>query len=301
MVATQTQQERTRDAKIEISVIVPAYNEEQSITGVLEGLKKTIATTKLTFEIIVVDDGSTDSTAKVTRSIKGITLIQHPFNRGYGAALKTGIQRARGEYIIITDADGTYPNEEIPKLLNYIQQYDMVVGARIGERVKMPISRKIAKFFIVKLSNYLVKSKIPDLNSGLRIFKKDTAMKFFNILPARFSFTTTITLAYLCNDYLIKYVPINYNPRKGESKIRSSDTLNFTSLVIRTMTFFKPFRVFFPISLLLMFLALLVFFYTWIFMGKVMDITIIVLIIASIQIGLFGLLADLIVRRSEYK
>ncbi len=301
MATPQARQERTGDGEIEISVIVPAYNEEKAIGGVLEDLKKTMVTTHRNYEIIVVDDGSSDRSVRIVREIKGVTLIQHPFNRGYGAALKTGINNARGEIIVITDADGTYPNEEIPRLLTYIKQYDMVVGARTGEQVQMSAIRRFAKFFLIKLSNYLVKTKIPDLNSGLRIFRKETALNFFNILPPKFSFTTTITLAYLCNDYLIKYVPINYNPRKGESKIRSTDTLNFTSLIIRTMTFFKPLRVFFPISLLLLLLAFLVFFYTWILVGKVMDITVIVLVIAAIQIGLFGLLADLIVRRSEYK
>lgn len=301
MSTPQARQERTGDSAIEISVIVPAYNEEKAIVGVLKELKKTMATTHRNYEIIVVDDGSSDKTVRRVLPIEDIILIQHPFNRGYGAALKTGIQKARGELIVITDADGTYPNDEIPRLLTFTKQYDMVVGARTGEQVQMSAIRRFAKFFLVKLSNYLVKTKIPDLNSGLRIFRKETAMKFFNILPPKFSFTTTITLAYLCNDYLIKYVPINYNPRKGESKIRSTDTLNFTSLIIRTMTFFKPLRVFFPISLLLLLIAFLVFIFTWIVIGKVMDITVIVLVIAAIQIGLFGLLADLIVRRSEYK
>lgn len=301
MTTPRNRQERTGDNNIEISVIVPAFNEENAIGGVLKDLKKTMKSTDRNFEIIVVDDGSTDNTVKAARKISGTTLIQHPFNRGYGAALKTGITKANGEFIIITDADGTYPNEEIPKLLKYTSQYDMVVGARTGQQVKMAASRRLAKYFLIKLSNYLVKTQIPDLNSGLRIFRKETALKFFNILPPNFSFTTTITLAYLCNDYLIKYVPINYHSRTGQSKIRTTDSLNFTSLIIRTMTFFKPMRVFFPISMLLLLTAFLIFFYTWIFIGKVMDITVIVLIVAAIQIMLFGLLADLIVRRSEYK
>ena len=146
MTTPHNRQERTGDSNIDISVIVPAFNEENAIGGVLKDLKKTMKSTDRKFEIIVVDDGSTDNTVKTARNVSGITLIQHPFNRGYGAALKTGITKARGELIIITDADGTYPNEEIPKLLKYVNQYDMVVGARTGQQIKMAASRRLAKY-----------------------------------------------------------------------------------------------------------------------------------------------------------
>lgn len=201
---------------------------------------------------------------------------------------------------MITDADGTYPNKEIPRLLEHVDQYDMVVGSRTGKDVNIPLYRRPAKRFLSMLANYLSGTKIPDLNSGMRIFRKEDAKKFFNILPSGFSFTTTITLAYLSNGMLIKYVPIDYYERHGKSKIKPfKDGFNFILLIVRTITYFNPLKVFFPISFGLFVMASLVFAYSILMLEKVMDITVIILIVASIQIGLFGLLSDLIVRRSD--
>lgn len=286
---------------MEISVVIPAYNEEVGIDTVLDELQKTISKTNLRYEIIVVDDGSEDKTADVVRKRKEIILIQHLTNKGYGAALKRGIRKSRGDFIVITDADGTYPAKEIPKLLEYKDDYDMVVGARIDKKAKIPLFRRPAKFFLSKLANYLAGTKIPDLNSGMRIFRKKTAEQFINILPSGFSFTTTITLAYLSNDYLVKYVPIGYHERKGKSKISPvRDALGFTLLIITTITYFNPLKVFLPIGLALFAAAIAVFAYSTFILGKFMDVTTIVLVVASIQVCLFGLLADLVVRRSEH-
>lgn len=280
-----------------ISVVIPAYNEEKAIGAALDELIEVLE--GQIYEIIVVDDGSTDNTAKVAQK-KSVKLIQHPCNKGYGAALKTGINHASGERILITDADGTYPNKEIPRLLEHVDQYDMVVGSRTGKDVNIPLYRRPAKRFLSMLANYLSGTKIPDLNSGMRIFRKEDAKKFFNILPSGFSFTTTITLAYLSNGMLIKYVPIDYYERHGKSKIKPfKDGFNFILLIVRTITYFNPLKVFFPISFGLFVMASLVFAYSILMLEKVMDITVIILIVASIQIGLFGLLSDLIVRRSD--
>ncbi|MBA7499047.1 putative glycosyltransferase [subsurface metagenome] len=287
---------------IELSVVIPAYNEEHGISNVLDELQKVMSDIGISYEIVVVDDGSEDNTTEMVRGKKGIILVQHPANKGYGAALKTGIRHSNGEFILITDADGTYPTKEVPKLLEYKDDYDMVVGARINKKAKIPLSRRPAKFFLSKLANYLAETKIPDLNSGMRIFRKETAEQFLNILPSGFSFTATITLAYLSNDYLIKYVPIDYYERKGKSKISPvRDTLGFTSLIIRTITYFNPLKVFLPIGLALFFAAIFVFAYSTFVLGRFMDVATIVLVVASIQIALFGLLADLVVRRSEHE
>jgi len=185
-----------------ISVVVPAYNEEKGISKVLTDIKTILDDTHLQYEIIIIDDGSSDKTAEIVQKHDFVRLIQHPVNRGYGAALKTGIKSANGYWILITDADGTYPNEYIPELLKYSDEYDMVVGARTGENVSIPLYRRPAKLFLTKLANYLVGTKIPDLNSGMRLFRKKDSMKYFHILPSGFSFTTTITLSYLSDGFL---------------------------------------------------------------------------------------------------
>lgn len=279
---------------IKFSIIIPAFNEEESIKNTLIGLQETI---NQQYEIIVVNDGSTDQTKKILRQIKGIRIISHAENRGYGAALKSGIQQANGEYILIIDADGTYPIKDILQLTNYLD-YDMVVGARIGSQAKIPLIRKPAKWCLNRLANYLTETKIPDLNSGLRLFKKDTYKKFINLLPDGFSFTTTITLSFLSNNYRIKYIPIDYYKRQGKSKIRPfKDTLNFTRLIIRTILYFDPLKIFIPIGLILFLSSLGILVLSWLLSENIMDVTTTVLFISAIQMLAIGMLADLIVKK----
>ncbi|HOM11586.1 MAG TPA: glycosyltransferase family 2 protein, partial [Spirochaetota bacterium] len=183
---------------------------------------------------------------------KDLKIMHHSKNRGYGAALKTGIRAAKHDFIAITDADATYPDERIPEFFKDVitNDLDMLVGARIGESVNIPLIRKFPKWVINQLANYMVGTKIPDLNSGMRIMKKSVVEKFMKILPEGFSFTSTITIAMLANDYQVKYVPIDYHQRKGKSKIRPFyDTLNFVRLIVRTVMFFDPLKVFLPLSL----------------------------------------------------
>lgn len=254
----------------------------------------------ISYEIIFVDDGSKDKTAEVINSLENVRLIQHSQNKGYGAALKSGIKSARGYYILITDADGTYPVSEIPRLVQYMGSYDMVVGARTGQDVNIQLYRKPAKLFLKKLANYLTGTNIPDLNSGLRIFKKDDAIKYFNIICDGFSFTTTITLSFLCNNLSIKYVPINYHCRVGKSKIKPfKDGLNFILLIINTITYFNPLKVFLPISLAFFLGGVFVFSYSVLFLKIIFDSTVLIFIVSSVQILLFGLLADLNVKKSS--
>lgn len=283
---------------LDISVVIPVYNEEKVIEKTITDIKSVLQKTDWKHEIIAVDDGSTDETPKILEKIRGIELIANDKNQGYGAALKKGIRNSKGDFIIITDADGTYPVREIPKLIKYKDDYDMVVGARTGKNVKIPLYRRPAKWFLTKLANYLSESKIPDLNSGMRTFKRNTIMQFFNILPSGFSFTTTITLAYLNNDYLVKYVPIDYHSRKGESKIRPfRDGFNFILLILRVVTYFNPLKICVPVSVGLILLAFCVFFVSWLFLGRIMDTTVTLLIMGAIQVGLFGLIADAVMQR----
>jgi len=281
-----------------LSIIIPVYNEEESIEKVIIDLREYSAEKKYNYEIIVVNDGSTDRTKEILEKIDGIKIINHLENQGYGAALKHGIKQSQGDLILITDADGSYPHESIKDLMKYITDYDMVIGARIGKKVKIPLIRKPPKWILNKLANYLSGTKIPDLNSGLRIIKKPLIKKFFPILPNGFSFTTTITLAALTNDYLVKYVPIDYYKRAGKSKFRPlRDTLNFFQLIIRTILYFNPLRIFIPLSLILFLLGLGIFIYSYFFTSYILDTTTAIFIISSVQILAIGMLADLISKK----
>ncbi len=287
---------------MKVSLVIPAYNEEESIGETLQEIKEVMGKSKHDYELIVVDDGSDDATGKILREVEGIKVITHTTNYGYGASLKDGIRKAHGEWILITDADGTYPPAEIPKLLKFLdsEDYEMVVGSRTGKQVHIPLYRKPAKWFLAKLANYLSGSKIPDLNSGLRLFRKETALEFFHLLPSGFSFTTTITLAYLSNDYPVKYLPIDYLQRGGQSKIKPfRDGFNFILLIIRTIMYFNPLKVFIPVSILLFLAAVFIFCYSWLILDRVMDISVILLVVTSIQILILGLIADLIIKRGK--
>jgi len=281
-----------------VSVIIPAYNEAAGIGKVLSDLEVVLSRTGIDYEIIVVNDGSTDRTGEIVRE-SGVTLLEHTANRGYGASLKDGIKEAQYDNIMILDADGTYPQDAIPALITEADQYDMVVGSRTGGSVAIPPHRRFPKWLLKKMADYLVGMKIPDLNSGLRIFKKNLALKFFNILPNGFSFTTTITVALLSNNYRVKFYPINYNKRTGKSKFRPiQDTFNLLNLILRTSLYFNPLKIFVPFSLILFLLAVLVFIYSKFFTPQVMDITIIVIVMTAVQILALGLIADLVDKRT---
>ena len=281
-----------------LSIVIPAHNEEKAIGAVLDELIEVLEGQK--YEIIVVDDGSTDKTPKIVQQKDSIKLIQHHYNKGYGAAIKTGIKNATNEVILIIDGDGSYPVKAIPELLKEADKYDMVVGARTGKEVKIQLYRRPAKWFLSKLANYLAETKIPDLNSGMRIFRRKEVERFLNILPNKFSFTTTLTLAYHTTGLLVKYVPINYYKRAGKSKIRPfKDGFNFIMLIFRTITYFNPLKVFLFVGFAFFLAAVFIFLYSALFSGRFMDVTTIVLLVAAIQTIIFGLLADLVVRRSE--
>lgn len=284
-----------RNNKKQVSVVVPAYNEEANIGGTLDVLLLIKNSSEADFEIIVVDDASSDRTVEVVKKYD-VKLIQHEHNRGYGASLKTGIHYTQYDIIAITDADSTYPINKIPELVNFIGDYDMVVGAR--KFVHVPLIRRPAKWILNKYANYLVREKIPDLNSGLRVFKKDIYEKFRGILPPGFSFTTTITLAFLSNDYRVKYTPIDYFKRGGRSKIKPiRDTINFFALVTRASLYFHPLRVYAPISFVLLGIGIILFSRD-VYMRDITDKTM-MFFLWGIQFGILGFLADMISRQKK--
>ena len=229
-----------------VSIVIPAYNEESGIPSVIGELHRVLGDYPAQIELIVVDDGSTDATARAA-ALAGARVMRHRSNRGYGAALKTGIAAATHEQVIIIDADGTYPASYIPELLEKLQRADMVVGSRVNAGVKIPLIRRPAKWVLNRLANYLTNARIPDLNSGLRAFRRDIVMQYFPLLPDQFSWTTTITLAMHCDKYAIHYMPIDYRARKGRSKIVPWDAGSFLILILRTSMLFKPLRIFLPI------------------------------------------------------
>jgi len=283
----------------EVSIIIPAFNESSGIGYTLEQIKNIAR--ELNCEIIVVDDGSTDNTCSIAESY-GIRVIKHSHNKGYGAALKTGIRNSLYEIICITDADGTYPNDSIPLLIQEIikGRNDMVVGVRTGEQVTMPKARRLVKWILRKLANFVSGERIPDLNSGLRAFKKEAVLNFIKILPDGFSFTTTITLGMLVNGYSVKYIPINYNLRKGRSKIKPiRDTLNFIQLILRIGLYFAPLKIFLPLSGLLFILAIIWGMFSYFVLNKFADASTLTIIMAGIQIGAIGLLAELMNHRID--
>ena len=204
--------------KTPISVILPAYNEEAVVGSQVAAIQNAVSSYEIRHEIIVVDDGSVDGTAEIALRA-GARVVKHSGNRGYGAALKTGISAAQYETIVIIDADGTYPADQIPALVTKLETADMVVGARIGNQVHIPVMRRPAKWLLGWLTAHIVGQPIPDLNSGLRAFRRECVKQYFPILPNSFSFTTTITLALLSDNYCISYHTIDYHRRVGKSKI----------------------------------------------------------------------------------
>ena len=228
-----------------VSIIVPAFNEEKAIGTVLAALKAL----PLNAEIVVVDDGSSDNTANIAREA-GVVVVQHPTNTGYGRSLKDGILAAKHDVIVITDADGTYPIDRIPDLVSELERgFDMVVGARQGLSyrglwLKMP-ARILFKFLV----EFTTGQYIPDVNSGLRAFRKATAMKYFGEICSGFSFTTTITLIYLHAGHLVHYMPIEYHKRIGRSKVRMlRDSLRTMQYITECIVRYIPIKTFLLLS-----------------------------------------------------
>ncbi len=277
-----------------ISVILPAYNEEKIIGKVIDEINDVLRKTKYKFEIIVVDDASADKTAEIA-SQKRVRLLKHLENLGSGASRKTGILNAKGDYILFLDADGTYPAQQILDLLKYVPQYDQVIGARTSEKGTLKWLRAPAKWAIKKLASFLAGKKIPDLNSGMRVLKKDVIMKFLYLIPDGFSCVSTMTLAFLVNGYSVKFVPIEYYKRVGKSKFHPiKDTYNYILTVIRMIMYFNPLKIFFPISLILLLFGTVKSFYNRFFGVGHMQLSDVVIVLTALIIMAIGFLADII-------
>jgi glycosyltransferase involved in cell wall biosynthesis len=289
--------------EMSISVVVPAHNEEESIVPMVSALHEMLSRSGFSYEIIVIDDGSTDRTKEKIDELRDrfprLVILTHRENLGYGAALKTGIVHSHFDRIMIIDADQTYAAEDIPRLFETAKSFDMVVGSRNGKHVQIPFIRRPAKFIMKCLAEFLTYRKIPDLNSGFRIFRKEIVEKFLPMFPDGFSFTTTVTLISLNRGYSVEYVPIRYAKREGKSKIRPvRDTLNFLQLISRTVLYVNPLRIFLPSSFLFLGCSVLLYLYRVIFGGGFL-VSIIVTFVCGFQLLVIGLLADLIDKRLQ--
>ncbi|GGY44460.1 glycosyltransferase family 2 protein [Parvularcula lutaonensis] len=277
----------------ELMIVVPVYNEAGAIEEAVERMDKMIRESGIDAEVIWVDDGSTDGSAEILEKL-GANVYRCPENRGYGHALKTGIRNTRSKFVAITDADGTYPSEDIPRMLEMARSVDMVVGDRGKAMSNVPLVRKPAKWLLNKTANLLAGHKINDLNSGLRVFRRESLEKFLDLLPDGFSFTTTITLCMFGSGHKVVYTPIEYGRRVGHSKIRPTDFFRFMMLVVRIVTLFSPLRVFMPLGAALFFLGLVKLAYD-ITQWNLSE-TAVFAFLAALMIWSFGLLADMISR-----
>lgn len=297
-----TSSEGNVSTAVGLTVLLPAYNEEAAIGRVLEEIVEVLARDEgPRFEILVVDDGSTDCTAEVVETFAQtcwqcpVRIIRRPMRGGAGAARKDGIRRARGDVVVMLDADGTYPAGAINDLLPHFPAYDQVNGARTSEQGTLPWLRRPAKWFIRKLACYLTGHRIPDLNTGLKAFKRDAMLPWLWVVPDGFSCVTTMTLAFLSNGYAVKYVPIEYRPRIGRSKFHPiKDTFSYLSTVLRMILYFRPLKVFMPLAAGLIGLGAAKSSFSFAATGSMQESDIVVMT-AGFMTGMLGLLAEVVV------
>lgn len=237
-----------------ISVVIPALNEQDEIGRTVTRVRDVLSAAGIgTYEVVIVDDGSRDETG-VRAEQAGARVLRHPHNVGYGRSLKDGIRAARYDTIVINDADGTYPIDAIPALLTrFGEGYDMVVGARSGEHyreslIKMPL-RRLLRFIV----EFTAGRSIPDINSGLRVFRRSTALEYFDHLCDTFSFTTSMTLAYMMTGKFVAYVPIEYNKRVGKSKVRLlRDSMKTLQYIVEAAIYYDPLKMFALMALIVL-------------------------------------------------
>ena len=287
----------------ELTIIIGAYNEEEGISKTIEGLKFLLD--KYNWKLIVINDGSDDNTEleiKKWANKSNISYINHPYNKGYGAALKTGIRTAETPLIAFYDADGQHRPEDLLNLYNNFNNYDMLVGER-GKDSHQEWIRKPGKWILGKVANYLTERKIPDLNSGLRVMRRNIIVKMLHLFPDGFSFSTTSSVAFMNMGYNTGYYPIKVNKRLGKSSVKQlKHGSNTIMLILRLIVLFNPLKVFLPTSLILIFIGLI---YEILFgIIFIPGISIIggalLLFLAGILIFFFGLVVDQISEMRKY-
>ncbi len=283
-----------QETSLDVTVVLPCYNEEEAIEKVIDDVRQTMEKTSYHYEILVVDDASTDQTVQRAKK-KDVRIIQRPVNQGSGTCRKTGIMQAKGKFIVMLDADGTYTASDIPKLLEHMPAFDQVNGARTSEKGTMRWLRAPAKWLIRQFACYLTSTHIPDLNTGLKAFKRDVMLKYLWVLPKGFSCVTTMTLAFLINGYRVKYIPTEYHKRIGVSKFHPiKDAANYIQTILRMVMYFDPLKVFLPLGGMLFLLGIIKSIMSVKYTSSLQESDVIILLGAFVVVVL-GLLADLIV------
>lgn len=272
--------------KYEVTILLPAYNEE----GVIGATIQKIRTLHPDFEILVVDDGSTDNTMHEAMAT-GANVWPHPYNIGNGAAIKSGLRCAQGEWVVMMDADGQHQPEDIARLLEYRDRFDMVVGART-KHSKTSAHRDLANWVYNKFASYVSKFNVEDLTSGFRLVRLSVARQFIYLLPNTFSYPSTLTMGYLRSGRSVKYIPIQTRARTGKSKIKLlQDGTRFFLIITKIATLFSPFRVFLPISFAFFATGICYYGYTFFTQGRFTNMSAL-LFNSSIIIFMIGLVAD---------
>jgi glycosyltransferase involved in cell wall biosynthesis len=287
-----------------VSIILPCYNEQDHVAAEVARICAAMDASGYGYEVLAFDDASTDETLARLREVAArfpcLQVVHFHRNGGSGTVRRIGTQRARGEIVVWTDADMTYPNERIPELVQLLEKdatVDQVVGARTSEEGTHKILRVPAKWFIRKLAERLTNFRIPDLNSGFRAFRREVALPYLRLLPPGFSCVTTITLAFMSNQHDVCYVPIEYAKRAGTSKFRFvTDAYRYILQVLRMVMYFNPLKVLMPVALFLLGLALAKGIYDIAVHPLSFAVNTVLIFVTGLLIASLALLADLIVR-----
>ena len=226
-----------------VSIVIPAFNEAASIGDVVDALRAAAPW----HEVLVVDDGSSDATGE-RAAAAGAIVVRHPYNKGNGAAVKSGIRRATGDFVLIIDADGQHPPEDALRLIARLGEFDLVIGARADE-TQASVARRAGNTFLNRVASFLTGTAIPDLTSGFRGARRECLREFLHLLPNGFSTPTTTTLAFIKAGYNVAFEPIHARRRSGQSKIRlARDGARFFVIILKMITLFSPLRIFLPVS-----------------------------------------------------
>jgi glycosyltransferase involved in cell wall biosynthesis len=287
-----------------VSIILPCYNEQDHVVAEVARICEAMDVSGYAYELLAYDDASTDETLarlyEAAPRFPHLQVVHFHRNGGSGTVRRIGTQQARGEIVVWTDADMTYPNERIPEFVQMLEKdptLDQVVGARTSEEGTHKILRVPAKWFIRKLAEVLTNSQIPDLNSGLRAFRREVSLPYLRLLPPGFSCVTTITIAFLSNQHDVRYVPIEYAKRSGTSKFKFvRDAYRYILQVLRMVMYFNPLKVLMPVALFLLGLGIAKGIYDIAMHPFLIAVDTVLIFVAGLIIGSMALLADLIVR-----
>ena len=294
----------TSPQKPYVSIILPCHNEEGHVIAEVARICEAMDLSGYAYELVAYDDASTDGTLgrlqEAAPGFPNMRVVHFHRNGGSGTVRRIGTQQARGEIVVWTDADMTYPNERIPELVQMLEkdpQLDQVVGARTSEEGTHKFLRVPAKWFIRKIAEVLTNSSIPDLNSGLRAFRREVSLPYLRLLPPGFSCVTTITIAFLSNQHDVRYVPIGYAKRSGKSKFHFvRDAYRYILQVLRMVMYFNPLKVLMPVALVLLGLGLAKGVYDMVVHPLLFAVNTVLIFVSGLIIATLALLADLIVR-----